>query len=196
MRKLAIIGSALSGGAAQIIDAVRTCREYEVVAIFDKDVRAIGTSILDVPVLASSTEVERYWKSGLFEEAVIGLGGNLKERERIFNTLNSIGVLFANVIDRTVQIRSNVKMGRGNVLLANTFIGPFVTIGDNCYVITNTCINHDSIIGSHTYFSAGCVIAGNVQVGSRVRFDTASGAKAKVFVADDTVVSAGVVLIA
>jgi UDP-3-O-[3-hydroxymyristoyl] glucosamine N-acyltransferase len=78
--------------------------------------------------------------------------------------------------------------------LANVFIGPLVTLGDNCYVITNTCINHDSRVGSHVYFSAGCTIAGDVQIGNRVRFDTASGAKARIKIKDDFFLAAGKIL--
>jgi sugar O-acyltransferase (sialic acid O-acetyltransferase NeuD family) len=195
MKRLAIIGSATSGGAAQIIDAVLTGAEYKPVAIFDNNERLHGTCILNVPVVTSSERVYEFWKRNEFDVAIIAIGGNLVERQRLFDELDLLGIPFANVIDRSAKLRLEVKIGRGNVFLGNVFIGPNVTLGDNCYVITNTCINHDSKIGSHVYFSAGCTIAGNVEVGNRVRFDTASGAKAKISVKDDYVVPAGKILI-
>jgi sugar O-acyltransferase (sialic acid O-acetyltransferase NeuD family) len=195
MKRLAIIGSALSGGAAQIIDAVSTQSEYKVVAIFDNHEKSQGTKVLDVPVVATSNDVESHWKRGDFDEAVIAIGGDLKERQRLFDYLRSIGVPFANVVDRTAEIRTGAKIGCGNVILAKVFIGPLVSIGDNCYLITDTCINHDSKVGSHVYFSAGCVIAGDVEIGDRVRFDTASGAKARIRIRDDFNVTAGQILL-
>jgi NDP-sugar pyrophosphorylase family protein len=195
MKRLAIIGSALSGGAAQIIDAVSTGSEYKTVAIFDSHEGSLGTKVLDVPVVSTSNEVEKYWKRGDFDEVVIAIGGDLKERQRLFDQLRTVGIPFANVIDRKAEIRSGTKMGCGNVILANVFVGPLVSIGDNCYLISNTCINHDSKVGSHSYFSAGCVIAGYVEIGDRVRFDTASGAKARVKVRDDFNVFAGQILL-
>jgi len=195
MKKLAIIGSALTGGAAQIIDAVRRSNSYEVTAIFDNNPHSLGQKILNVPVIASSFDVYDHWKGSAFEEVVIAIGGDLSERQRLFDSLQKQGIPFANVIDPTADIRSEVKLGIGNVILANVFLGPYVTVGDNCYIITNTCINHDTIIGSHVYFSAGCVIAGSVKIGDRVRFDTASGAKAKISVNDDKTISAGKILI-
>jgi len=148
-----------------------------------------------VPVIASSSDIYGHWKNSNFEEVVIAIGGNLGERQKIFDSLQALGVPFANVIDSTADIRSEVKLGVGNVILANVFIGPFVSIGNNCYIITNTCINHDSVVGSHVYFSAGCVVAGNVKIGDRVRFDTASGAKAKINVNNDSTIGPGKILI-
>ena len=195
MKKLAIIGSAFSGGAAQIIDAVSTKSEYRAVAIFDSDKSMQGKSVLNIPVVAASDRVEEFWRNGFFEEVIIGLGGNLIERQKFFDYLNSLAIPFANIIDRSAQLRSGTQIGKGNVILANVFIGPLVTLGDNCYVITNSSINHDSRIGSHVYFSTGCSIAGDVQIGNRVRFDTASGAKARIKVKDDFFVPAGKILI-
>jgi sugar O-acyltransferase (sialic acid O-acetyltransferase NeuD family) len=194
MKRLAIVGSALSGGAAQIIDAASTRSEYKVVAIFDNDPRSQGKRVLDVPVVSVSNDVGTYWKRGDFDEVVIAIGGDLKERQRLFDYLQLIGIPFANIIDRTAEVRLEAKIGCGNVILANVFIGPLVSIGDNCYIIGNTCINHDSKIGSHAYFSAGCVIAGDVEIGNRVRFDTGSGAKARIKIRDDFNVASGRIL--
>ena len=195
MKRLAIVGSAASGGAAQVIDAILTGPQYKAVAIFDNDESLLGKFVLSVPVIASSDKVVEYWKRHEFDEVIIAIGGNLNERQRLFDEFNFLGIPFANVIDRSAKLRSAVNIGRGNVILANVFIGPHVTLGDNCYLITNTCINHDSVVGSHVYFSAGCVIAGNVKVGDRVRFDTASGSKANIKIKDDFIVPAGKILL-
>jgi len=77
------------------------------------------------------------------------------------------------------------------VILGKVFIGPNVTTGDNCYVIGNTIINHDCNVGSHSFFSAGCTLAGHVVVGDRVKFDIASGSKAHVVLEDDTYIQPG-----
>lgn len=194
MKRLAIVGSALSGGAAQVIDAVRTTGDHLPVAIFDSDKSAKDKLILDVPVISSSDSVKEYWDKDLFDVVIIAIGGNLTERERVFNELVEFNIPFTNVIDNTAQLRANALIGIGNVILGNVFLGPNVTIGDNCYIIGNTTINHDCAIGSHSYFSSGCTLAGNVVVGERVRFDTASGAKAKVVIRDDAYIQPGQIL--
>jgi FlaA1/EpsC-like NDP-sugar epimerase len=50
MKRLAIVGSATSGGVAQVIDATLSGSQYKVVAIFDNDDSFLGKFILGVPV--------------------------------------------------------------------------------------------------------------------------------------------------
>ncbi len=194
MKKLAIIGSALSGGAAQVIDAAISSCTHRPVAIFDSKPNAIGLSVLGVPVVGSSGDIKSFWKKKEFDEIVIAIGGDLLERQKVYETLRTLGVPFANVIDKTAQIRMGAEIGLGNVILANVFIGPSVKIGNNCYLITNTSINHDTRVGSHVYFGPGCTVAGHVTIGDRVRLDINSGVKAKLKVENDSYIPPGKIL--
>jgi UDP-perosamine 4-acetyltransferase len=193
MKRLAIVGSAIGGGAAQIIDALSGDSSYSEIMIFDRDAAAIGTSVMGAPVVDSSDNVLQWHRNGRFDSAVIGVGMP-SQRAEIFASLSEAGVNFVNVIDPTANIRPTASLGLGNVILANAYIGPYVTLGDNNYVITNTFINHHSRVGSSCYFSTGCKLAGRVLVGDRVRFDTASGAKGDVKVPDNASVAAGTIL--
>lgn len=190
--KLAIIGSAKGGGAAQVIDATNETK-YNPVAIFDNDINTHHTKVLGVPVLGDS-DIETilfHYSSKLFDEIIIAIGGNLWEREKIFKQLQDKNIPIANVIDPTVQLRSEVKIGIGNVILGNVYLGPYVEIGNNCYIINNTTIQHHSKIGHHCYFSTSVALAGRVIVGERVRFDTRSGVKADITIGDNSYISAG-----
>jgi acetyltransferase-like isoleucine patch superfamily enzyme len=194
MKRLAILGSALSGGAAQIIDACLSTNSHTPVAIYDSNPAALGNSMLGVPVAGSSDDIEIAWRENKFDEIIIAIGGDLQERKALYETILSIGIPFANIIDKTAQIRTGVDIGSGNVILANVFIGPGVTVGNNCYLITNTSINHDTCIGSHVYFGPGCTVAGHVNIGYCVRFDLSSGAKAHLTVKDGSYIAPNVIL--
>jgi NDP-sugar pyrophosphorylase family protein len=173
-RRIAVIGSALGGGAAQVIDAIlRGCGQVPV-AIFDNNPSAKGKYILGVQVVGSSEEVIEAYSSNVFDEAIIAIG-NLEVRKDIFNQLASASIPFCNVIDRDAVICDSAKIGIANVILCYSYIGPDAAIGDNCYIITGSRINHNSRIGSHCYLSTGVSIAGRVEVGNMVKFDTASG---------------------
>jgi sugar O-acyltransferase (sialic acid O-acetyltransferase NeuD family) len=193
MKKLAIIGSAVGGGAAQIIDALSGDTTYNEVIIFDHNLSVLGSNVMGVNVVDSSENILKWHKDGKFDCAVIGIG-TPSERAKLFRVLSREGVNFVNVIDPTANIRPTARLGLGNVILANVYIGPFVTIGDNNYIITSTTINHHSNVGSHCYLSSGCTLAGRVKLGDKVRFDTASGAKGDVTVSSGTVVPAGQIL--
>ena len=194
VNRIAIIGSATSGGALQIIDALQGNDEQKVVALFDSDLSLKGKKILGAEMLDSSDNILPYFEQGLFDSAIIGVGGNLNERERIFQQLVSLKIPLTNIIDKTTQVRSGVKIGSGNVILGGAYIGPNVTIGDNCYVLNNISIQHDSIIGHHCYLSTGSIIGAHVKVGNKVRFEILSGAKSKISIEDNKVVAAGVIL--
>ncbi len=178
----------------QIIDALQNLEDARAVAIFDSDPNARNASILGVPVLDTSDKVAAHFQQGVFDALVIALGGNLLERERVFREYDSQNIPFANVIDPSAQIRSEAKIGRGNILLGGVYLGPGTIVGDNCYIISNTTIQHHSLVGDHCYFSTSVAIAGRVKVGNRVRFDTASGAKANAALGDDSTVSAGCIV--
>ena len=193
MKKLAIIGSALGGGASQIIDALSGNTTYSEIMIFDSNASALGSNVMGAKVVDSSENILKWHKDRMFDCAVIGIG-TPNERAKLFRALAQEGVNFANVIDPTANIRPTAQLGVGNIILANVYIGPAVTIGDNNYIITSTTINHHSSVASHCYFSSGCTLAGRVRLGDEVRFDTASGAKGDISVPPGTFVSAGQIL--
>jgi len=150
--------------------------------------------VLGIEVIDTSDKIEHYFQQNFFDAVVIALGGNLHERARLFNQFKLLEIPFINVIDKTVQMRSDTKIGVGNVLLGGVYLGPHVVIGDNCYIINNTSIQHHSIIGNHCYFSTSVVLAGRVFVGDRVRFATCSGATANISIGEDSLISAGCIL--
>lgn len=194
MTRIAIVGSALAGGAVQIIDAVRGNEEFVIAAIFDSNAHLSGKSIEDIPILGSSDSVVECYEKEMFDAAVIGIGGDLNERERLYQVLKSRNIPLANIIDSSVQMRMGVTIGSGNVILGNAYFGPNVRIGDNCYILNNVSIQHDSIIGNHSYLATGVIIGAHVTVGNKVRFEIGSGAKSKIKIEDEAVVPAGIFL--
>jgi hypothetical protein len=192
--RIAIIGSATSGGALQIIDAISGSNEQIVVALFDSDASLKGKKVLGVEVLDNSNNILPYFNQGLFDSAIIGVGGNLDERERIYHQLINSDIPLANIVDKTTQVRTGVKMGLGNVILGNAYIGPNVVIGNNCYILNNISVQHDSVIGDHCYLATGVIIGAHVNVGNKVRFEIGSGVKSRIKVKDEIVIPAGSIL--
>jgi sugar O-acyltransferase (sialic acid O-acetyltransferase NeuD family) len=193
-RRLAILGSANGGGAAQIIDAVADSEQLKAVAVFDSDITSVGKIILGVPVVDVSAKLFEHFKNGFFDCAVIAIGGDLDERARLYAKLKLEGVPLANVIDLSAKIRSGTTIGEGNVILGNVYIGPEVTIGNNCYLVTNATINHHSALGDHCYLSSGVNLAGRVRVGDLVRFEIGSCAKANIQIGSRSLVPAGCII--
>ena len=48
--------------------------------------------------------------------------------------------------------------------MPNVVVQKFSKIGDDCYLQTNTVIDHECIIGNGIHFMGSCYIAGRVQI--------------------------------
>ncbi|MBV8756703.1 MAG: hypothetical protein JO257_05500, partial [Deltaproteobacteria bacterium] len=118
--RLAIVGSARGGGAAQVIDACRGTN-HRPTAVFDNDAALHGTSVLGVPVVAESSLEALRAHRPLFDALVIAIGGNLGERERLFRAFDDAGFELATVVDPSAQLRTGVSLGRGNVILGGVY---------------------------------------------------------------------------
>ena len=182
--KLAIIGSALTGGAIQIVDICLEDGITNELRIYDDDPRALRANILGVPVVGTTDQVHRDFSNKLIDTVVVAVG-SINSRFMLFQNMNRENYPIVNIISTKAVISSSVKMGKGNVILPNVYIGPNVAIGDNNYFTTASVINHDSIIGSHCYFSTTVSVAGRVQIGSRVRLDTSSSVSADAIIEDE-----------
>lgn len=185
--RIAVVGSALGGGAAQVIDAISRSADQVAVAIYDNNPEALGISLHGIQVAGPSNTVIQAYKSGSFDAAIIAIG-NIQLRKEVFDSLIHASIPLCNVIDRDAVVSRTAKIGIGNVFLCHSYVGPGVIIRDNCYIITGSRINHDSTLGSHCYLSTGVSIAGRVEVGDMVKFDTASGS------APDCLIPAGTCL--
>jgi len=181
--KLAIIGSALTGGAIQIVDICLEDGIANELRIYDDDPRALRQNVLGVSVVGTTDQVCRDFSNKSIDSVVVAVG-SINSRFMLFENLNREKYPIVNIISTKATISSSAKIGKGNVILPNVYIGPNVTIGDNNYITTSSVINHDSFIGSHCYFSTSVSVAGRVQIGSRVRLDTSSSVSADAIIED------------
>lgn len=188
--KIAVIGSALAGGAIQIIDIlleddlVRSVRAYD-----DSDV-AQGAEILGVPVVGALDRILLDFRDGKIDSAIVAVG-SIAPRKKIYNDLILAGISLPNIISKRAVISRSCSMGHGNVVLPLVYVGPRVKVGNNNYVTTSSVINHDSTIGSHCYFSTSVSVAGRVSIGNEVRLDTASSVTADAVLPDCSLVGPG-----
>lgn len=186
--RIAIIGSALGGGAAQIIEALQNQDAARAALIVDNDQRAIGTSIFGVEVASATEDLPRLWAQGRFDAAVIAIGGDLNERRRVFDNFRGLGIPFTNVIDPSVRTGMEFTIGVGNVILNSTYLGNRVVIGNNCYILNQCSVQHDTVIGDHNYLATNVSIGAHVKIGSGNRFGIKSVVETRCVVQDGSII--------
>jgi sugar O-acyltransferase (sialic acid O-acetyltransferase NeuD family) len=181
-------------GAVQVLDILHRAARQRPLGIVDDNTAAAGKAIMGVKILGTTRLVADMLSDGAFDAAVIAFSNDLEARARIYQHLTAQGVPFANVIDPSVQIHSNVSMGQGNVIIANSRIGACAVIGDNNFMSAFTNLEHHNDLGSHCTFGPGVMTSSRVHIGDRCRFGTGIFVEPGVRIGDDSIIASGSVL--
>ena len=156
------------GLCKDIIDIVRQTNAYQIDGIIDfyypQDDILYG-----IPVLGGVKELKDLYESGYHKiisaVAFWGEAYNKHYRRNPTIRLKQFGFEFVNVIDRSASIAYTVRMGEGNLICSNVYIGPDVQIGNDVILNVGSIINHDCIVSDHCHIASGAILAGEVVIG-------------------------------
>ncbi|HLI10683.1 MAG TPA: biotin/lipoyl-containing protein [Alphaproteobacteria bacterium] len=187
----------LGGGAGAgviTLDALARLPRQRAVGILDRNPNTHGKTVAGVPVLGPVERAAELWKAGLCDSVIILFTDSNEERAALFERLRAEGVPFANVIDPSVERRSHVRLGQGNLIMANCFLAACATLGDNNFLASHTCIEHHAVVGSHCTFGPRTTTAGAVKIGDRVKTGMAVAIEPYVSIGSDSLIASGCVI--
>lgn len=101
------------------------------------------------------------------ELALVITIGSPQVLHKIVDGITNHNIYYPNMIDPTVDFLdpNNVRMGKGNVICAKTFVSSNVEMGDfNLYNVGDG-IGHDACIGNYNVIMPNVNISGGVQIG-------------------------------
>ncbi|MDQ7247161.1 biotin/lipoyl-containing protein [Dongia sedimenti] len=192
--RVLLLGGAGGAGAIAIDAMRRGTGKQRPAAILDNNPKAKGMTSMGVPILGPLDMIDELWQQQAFDAAVILFTDDVKERQAHFERLTARGIRFTNLIDPSVQLRSYVRMGVGNVIMANCFFALGVSLGDNNFFASHTVVEHHSTVGSHCAIGPRCTTSGRVQIGDRVRFGMQVAIEPYLKIGSDSVVASGIAL--
>lgn len=184
------------GGGALAIDAMLRGSTQRPVGILDNNAALHGKSQLGVPVLGANAKVRELWAERRFDAAIIVVTANVAQREALFRELVEWGIPTTNVIDPSVELRANVQLGTGNLIMANGFLAACVSLGDNNFLASHVVIEHHSKVGSHCTFGPRTTTSGAVTIGDRVKFGMGVLVEPYLAIGDDALLPSGCVITA
>jgi sugar O-acyltransferase (sialic acid O-acetyltransferase NeuD family) len=123
-------------------------------------------------------------------DVYVGLGDNAV-RERLFTRLSEIGASLPPLVAAGATVSRGAELGRGAVILPGAVVMTGVRVGDNCIIDLLSSVDHDTLIGPHTFIGPGVNIPGHVVIGARCFFGVKSATFPKVKIGDGAVVRAG-----
>jgi acetyltransferase-like isoleucine patch superfamily enzyme len=188
--RILLIGGA-SGAGALAVEAILRTSHQRPGGIIDTNPKTHGQIIHGVPVLGDRTSIPALWKDGQFDGAIILFTDDIDDRAELFNSLIAAGV---RMIDPSVSIRTDVKMGVGNAIMSNGFIAHSVEIGNNNFFASHNVIEHHSKVGDHNAFGPRCTACGRVTIGNSIRFGMHVGIEPYLTIGDRCIIASGTTL--
>lgn len=154
---------AASGLAREVLATVRESGQYDVIGILDDDGNKAGLAVDGAPVLGPVNDALCYPNA----QAVICVGAG-SGRDRIVARLAGLGFpesRYATVLDSSVRIPPDCRVGAGSILLGHVTLTAGVTLGAHVVVMPGVTITHDDVVEDFATLAAGVSLGGGVRIG-------------------------------
>lgn len=197
MKKLLILGGS---GIGMIAASVANDLGYFEVIGFLNDIEQTGTMIgkfNKIPIIGKTKDVGKYLldEEVLFFIAYVGM----QKEEEVFDKINSLNIpsyRFATLIHPTAIIPKNFcKIGNGVLIAPLAQLSTDTTLEDNCMMLANSFLGHDSIMRKFAHIASNAVVGANVDVGRAVHIGTNATIIEKVQIGDFSLVGTGSVVL-
>lgn len=197
MKKLIILGGS---GIGMIAASVANDLGYFEVLGFLNDIEPVGNFIgkyNKFPVTGKTEDVDKYLSDDevLFFIAYVGM----QKEEEVFTKINSLNIpsnRFATLIHPSAIIpKGFCKIGNGVLIAPLAQLSTDTTLEDNCMLLANSFLGHDSIMRRFAHIASNAVVGANVDVGRAVHIGTNATIIEKIRIGDFSLVGSGSVVL-
>lgn len=165
--------------ADQIYDAhIRFGMDVEMIGLALDD-RTMGDEVCGYPILCGIKEVYEKYKYDDDVKFIYSLyrSDRIRERCKILYDLNIPEEKWCNFIHPSAMVARSVRMGYGNVILANCVINANTVIGNFNTLNSGTLLGHDIRVGNNNFFAAQVTIGSQLEIGDMNFFGLNSAVK-------------------
>ena len=162
MQKIIIIGNAIA--AEVLYGFLKSDKRYDVVAFCVDRQYITEQQVFSIQVIELENLQERFSTDEY--KLIIGMGyNNINiDRAEMFDRVTLLGYEVETYIHPEAKVIGDNKIGKGCIILANSVIEPFVSIGNNSVVWSNCTVAHHAVIENNCWIASGCVIAGEAKI--------------------------------
>jgi sugar O-acyltransferase (sialic acid O-acetyltransferase NeuD family) len=161
-----LLGNSIT--AEIILAYLESDKRFNVIGLTVEDGFENGGLISHLPTIPLSKICEEFDPSKVRFIPAIGYNDVNRNRERIFCKIELLGYSAQSYIHPDARVYTNLPIGPGSVILANAVVEPFVKIGRDSFVWSNSTIAHHSQVGDHCWISSGAVISGKATLKNNV----------------------------
>jgi len=197
MKKLIILGGS---GIGMVAASVANDLGYYEVVGFLNDCIPVGTEIgkfKKITVIGKTEDYEKYLTDNntYFFIGYVGLQDEKNTFEKV-STLSIPNDRWATLIHPSAIIpKGFCNIGNGVLFAPLVQLSPDTTISDNCILLANSFIGHDSFLDKFAHIATNGVVGANVHVGKAVHVGSNATIREKIKIGDYSLIGAGAVVI-
>lgn len=137
------------------------------------------------------------WLEGQKEELAVACAvGAAETRKNIINRIDKNQALFfPNLIDPSVCLSEDVKMGKGTIICAGSILTVDIQIGDFCIINLDCTVGHDTKMESYVTLYPSVNLSGNTTIEEGTEIGTGSHIIQGIVIGKGAIVGAGTVVI-
>jgi len=180
-----------SGHGKVIADILEKC-EMEIIGFIDDDPGKFQKSILGYKILGGIDTLSNLKNTDIC--IIIGIGNNLI-RQTIAKKVENRGYKFGFAFHPSCQLGSDIKIGEGTTVMANTAINCDTIIGNHCIINTSVSVDHDCEIGDFVHLAPGSHLGGGIKVGNNTLIGLGTSIKNNISIGENSIIGAGSVVI-
>lgn len=190
--QLILIGG--GGHCKSCIDVIEQEGKYNIIGILDLPEKK-GEKILGYEIFGNDEDIQKYCNLGYEFLITVGQIKSSIIRKKIFDKLEFLHTKIATVVAPTAYVSKYAKLGKGTIVMHNSFVNAGTNIGKN--VILNSCchIEHDVIIGNHCHISTGAFVNGDCKIDNEVFVGSNATISSQVNIGKNVIIGAGAVVI-
>jgi acetyltransferase EpsM len=126
---------------------------------------------------------------------IVCIGNNHgKTRLLIGQLLQKKGLKPLTLVSKNSIISKNSSIGKGVIIMPNSYVGTFSKIGDYCILNSSCNIEHETSIGTGTHVMSGACISGRNKIGNFVTIGANATILPDIKIADGAYIGAGSVV--
>lgn len=189
-RQIFLLGG---GGHGRVVLDALLSRGANVAGILDHNLK-VSDQVFGVSVLGSDIFLEQAAPTDVL--LVNGLGANpyVRNRKRLFENMKARGFLFDSVRHPSVVVGRECEFGEGSQIMAGVVLQNRISIDVNAVINTCASIDHDCVLGAHTFVSPGVILCGDVRVAESVFIGAGAVVLPGIQIGANAVVGAGAVI--
>lgn len=167
---------------------------------FLNDVVPVGEKIgryKKIEVIGTSGDIEKFADDNSVYFFIAYLG--MLDKQPVYDKIRKLGIKkerFINLVHPSAVIPDNYcSIGHGVLFAQLAHLSPDTEIGDNCFLLPNSFVGHDSTLEAFVSVANNATVGGNVHVGRGVHIGSNATIREDVTIGEFSIVGMGSVVL-